>query len=105
MGVEWAAIGVLLAAGALCIGFLLGLVVGYAWRDRISRARRARVKQDLWLAEIDRAATTFAQQTAEVAAGPQVAMRTRTSGKHRKKPTKPKLEVVKSDVLQQPSRG
>ena len=34
MGIEWGAVGVVL--------FLFGVAVGYAWRDRISRARRLR---------------------------------------------------------------
>jgi len=42
MGIEWVALGVVLAAGALFLGFPVGVVVGYAWRDRISRARRVR---------------------------------------------------------------
>ena len=42
MGVEWIAVGVVLVAGALFIGFPFGVAVGYAWRDRISRARRVR---------------------------------------------------------------
>jgi hypothetical protein len=94
MGVEWAAIGVVLAAGALCIGFPLGTVFGYAWRDRISRVRRLRAKQEWQWAERDRAAMAFARSPAKVAG---------TDGKRRKKPTEAKLEVVRSDVLQQPS--
>lgn len=30
------------ALGAVLIGFPLGVLVGYLWRDSISRARRAR---------------------------------------------------------------
>jgi uncharacterized protein (DUF2062 family) len=30
------------AVGAVLIGFACGVVVGYFWQDRISRARRAR---------------------------------------------------------------
>jgi hypothetical protein len=42
MGIEWIAVGVVLAAGAIFFGLPLGVLVGYMWRDRISRARRAR---------------------------------------------------------------
>jgi hypothetical protein len=41
MGVaEWVVVGFILGAGALFVGFPVGVAVGYAWRDRISRARR-----------------------------------------------------------------
>ena len=54
--VEWVAIGVVLAAGALFVGFPVGVAVGYAWRDHISRARRARylVEQERRHAELRR---------------------------------------------------
>jgi hypothetical protein len=42
MGIEWIAAGVVLAAGAIFFGLPLGVLVGYTWRDRISRERRAR---------------------------------------------------------------
>jgi hypothetical protein len=42
MGIEWIAVGVVLAAGAIFFGLPLGVFVGYTWRDRISRERRAR---------------------------------------------------------------
>jgi hypothetical protein len=41
MGLEWIGFGAVLAAGAVFVGFPFGVAVGYAWRDRISRARRA----------------------------------------------------------------
>jgi hypothetical protein len=42
MFLEWVAVGAILAAGAVLIGFPFGVAVGYAWRDAISRARRIR---------------------------------------------------------------
>ena len=39
---DWVAVGVVLVAGAIFFGFPFGVLVGYMWRDRISRARRAR---------------------------------------------------------------
>jgi hypothetical protein len=60
MGVEWIAIGGVLAAGALFVGFPFGVAVGYAWRDSISRSRRLRVKQELRRAELEGAAAAFA---------------------------------------------
>jgi hypothetical protein len=42
MFLELAAVGAILAAGAVLIGFPFGVAVGYAWRDAISRARRIR---------------------------------------------------------------
>jgi hypothetical protein len=63
MGFEWVAVGVVLAAGALFVGFPFGVAVGYAWRDRISRARRVRylVEQERRRAELDDAAIPLAQ--------------------------------------------
>ena len=60
MGVEWIAIGGVLAAGALFVGFPFGVAVGYTWRDSISRSRRLRVKQELRRAELESAAAAFA---------------------------------------------
>jgi len=60
MGVEWIAIGGVLAAGALFVGFPFGVAVGYTWRDSISRSRRLRVKQELRRAELEGAAAAFA---------------------------------------------
>lgn len=60
MGVEWIAVGGVLAAGALFVGFPFGVAVGYTWRDSISRSRRLRVKQELRRAELDSAAAAFA---------------------------------------------
>ena len=65
MGViEWVAVGVVLVAGALFVGFPIGVAVGYKWRDRISRARRARslIEQARRHAESDAAATASARQ-------------------------------------------
>jgi hypothetical protein len=42
MDIEWVAVGVVMAAGAFLIGLPAGIAIGYAWRDRISRARRIR---------------------------------------------------------------
>jgi hypothetical protein len=42
MGIEWVAVGIVLITGAIFFGFPLGVLVGYTWRDRISRERRAR---------------------------------------------------------------
>jgi hypothetical protein len=61
MGVEWVAVGAVLAAGALFVGFPFGVAVGYAWRDRISRARRHLVEQERRRAELDGAATALAR--------------------------------------------
>jgi hypothetical protein len=149
MGIEWVAVGAVLAAGALFVGFPFGIAVGYVWRDRISRARRIRhlVEQERRRAEPDGSATALARPDtrpagrsdglrigkAEVAAASPglsarvvagetgipdatmsraqkkatgsndaVAQRTGKDGKHRKMPTKSKLEVVTRDVLQEP---
>ena len=61
MGVEWVAVGAVLAAGSLFIGFPFGVAVGYAWRDHISRARRIRhvVEQERRRGELDGAATAL----------------------------------------------
>jgi hypothetical protein len=39
LGVEWVGVGIVFAAGALFLGLPAG-AIGFAWRDRISRARR-----------------------------------------------------------------
>jgi hypothetical protein len=61
MGVEWIAVGAVLAAGALFVGFPSGVAVGYVWRDRISQARRIRYlsEQERRRAEVDRTATAL----------------------------------------------
>jgi hypothetical protein len=63
MGVEWVAVGAVLAAGALFVGFPFGVAVGYGWRDRISRGRRIRylVARERRRAEPDGAATALAR--------------------------------------------
>ena len=53
--VEWLVVGAVVAAAALFCCFSFGVVVGYAWRDRISLKRRRRVDQELKFAELDRA--------------------------------------------------
>ena len=62
--VEWIALGVVVAAGALFLGFPVGVAVGYAWRDRISRARRVRylIERARKDAELDAAAPAVAQR-------------------------------------------
>jgi hypothetical protein len=60
MGVEWIAVGALLAAGALFAGFPVGVFVGYAWRNRISNKRRLLVAEERRRAEIDAALRAFA---------------------------------------------
>jgi hypothetical protein len=54
VGIEWVAVSVVL--------FLFGVAVGYAWRDRISRARRLRylVEQARRHVELDSVATAIA---------------------------------------------
>ena len=119
MGIEVIAFGAILAAGALFFGFPLGVAVGYAWRDRISRARRHLVRQERRRAELNGAAipSLSARVAAEETGIPHAtARRTRKKateskdsvangiGKDRKrKPTKSKLKAVTSDVLQEPS--
>jgi uncharacterized protein (DUF2062 family) len=39
---EWIAVGVVMTVGAVLIGFPVGVAVGYAWRNAISRSRRIR---------------------------------------------------------------
>jgi hypothetical protein len=56
---EWVAVGAVMAAGAVLIGFPAGIAVGYAWRDRISRARRALVEQERRRAKPDAAAAAL----------------------------------------------
>jgi hypothetical protein len=54
MGSEWVAVGIVVAVGAFFVGFPIGVGVGYAWRDRISRMRRLKFAQEHRRAEIDR---------------------------------------------------
>jgi len=119
MRIELMVLGAVLAAGALLFGFSLGVAVGYAWRDRISRARRDLVRrEERRRAELHGGA--IPSLSARVAAEetsihPPTARRTRKKatkskdpvadglGKDRKrKPTKPKVKAVTSDVLQEP---
>jgi hypothetical protein len=123
MGIEWVAIGAVLAAGALFVGFAFGVAVGYAWRDRISRARRHLVEQERRRAELATAlarpetrpagrsdALRVGKPAEEVAAAsPGLsariiadAKRTGKDGKRRKMPTKSKLKVGTGDVLREP---
>ena len=122
MGFEVVAFGAFLAAGALFLGFPLGLAVGYAWRDRISRARRDLFQQERRRAELNVAAIPRSSIPALVAAEETsiphaTARRTRkkaTESKdsvangikdRKRKPTKSKLKVVTSDVLREPGSG
>jgi hypothetical protein len=63
MDIEWTAVGAVLVAGALLVGFPVGIAVGYAWRDRISRARRIRflAEQERRRTELDGVTTAFAR--------------------------------------------
>ena len=121
MEIEVIAFGAILAAGALFVGLPLGVAVGYAWRDRISRARRGLFQQERRRAELNVAAIPRSSIPALVAAEETsiphaTARRTRKKatqskdsvandiGKDRKrKPAKSKLKVVTSGVLQEPS--
>jgi hypothetical protein len=115
MGVfEWVAVGVLLTAGALFVGFPFGVAFGYVWRDRISRARRHLVEQERRrglsarvIAEetdIPHATINRARRKATESNNP-VAKRIGKDGKRRKMPTNPKLNVVTGDVPQEPGPG
>jgi hypothetical protein len=112
MGVEWIAVGAVLAAGALFGGFPIGVFVGYRWRDRISRNRRLRVALERGCAELglprpntsDRAI----RQPIEINQ-PTVRARKRTvaDASVEKRPrrqgaNKAKLTVVASDARQEP---
>jgi hypothetical protein len=59
MDIEWTAVGVVLVAGALLVGFPIGIAVGYVWRDHISRMRRIRfiAEQERRRTELDGATT------------------------------------------------
>lgn len=63
MDIEWTAVGAVLLAGALLVGFPIGIAVGYAWRDHISRMRRIRfiAEQERRRTELDGATTAFAR--------------------------------------------
>jgi hypothetical protein len=55
MSVAWVmsvAVGALLAAAALFFCFSFGVIVGYAWRDRISRRRRLLAEKEQKLEEL-----------------------------------------------------
>ena len=62
--------GIVVAAGALLIGFPVGVGVGYAWRDRISRIRRLKLAQEHRRAEIDRELAHLDAMRAARADGP-----------------------------------
>jgi hypothetical protein len=54
MGSEWIAVAIVVAGGALFFGFPVGVGIGYAWRDRISRMRRLQFAKESRRAEIER---------------------------------------------------
>jgi hypothetical protein len=54
MGIEWIAIGIVMAGGAVFVGFPVGLGVGYAWRARKSRMRRIQFAEEQRRTKIDR---------------------------------------------------
>ena len=54
MGIEWIAVGIVMAGGAVFFGFPVGVGVGYAWRARISRMRRLQVAEEQRRTKIDR---------------------------------------------------
>jgi hypothetical protein len=96
--IEWIALGVVIA-GAF---FVLGITVGYRWRDRISRARRMvhLVERDRRHAELYGVEAVLAARKRAIGSGEQVAKPTGKYGKLRKKPTKPKFKVVTGGVPQ-----
>jgi hypothetical protein len=53
MDIEWIAVGIVLACGAVFAGFPVGVGVGYAWRARISRMRRLQAAEEQRRAKID----------------------------------------------------
>jgi hypothetical protein len=71
MGTEWIAVGILLFAGALFVGFPFGVAVGYEWRSRISRMRRLRyvAEQERLRAELDAGVTALARPDMRPATG------------------------------------
>jgi hypothetical protein len=54
MGIEWIAVGIVIAGGAVFVGFPVGVGVGYAWRARKSRMRRLQAAEEQRRAKIDR---------------------------------------------------
>ena len=54
MDIEWIAVGIVMAGGAVFVGFPVGVGVGYAWRARISRMRRLQAAEEQRRAKIDR---------------------------------------------------
>jgi hypothetical protein len=54
MGIEWIAVGIVMAGGAVFVGFPVGVGVGYAWRARISRMRRLQATEEQRRTKIDR---------------------------------------------------
>jgi hypothetical protein len=67
MEVEW--------IGALFAGFPIGVFVGYAWRDSISKKRRLLVAEERRRAEIDAALRAFASPGEATAANPSISDR------------------------------
>ena len=54
MDIEWIAVGIVMAGGAVFVGFPAGVGVGYAWRARISRRRRLQAAEEQRRSKIDR---------------------------------------------------
>ena len=54
MGIEWIAVGIVMAGGAVFVGFPVGVGVGYAWRARKSRMRRIQFAEEQRRTKIDR---------------------------------------------------
>jgi hypothetical protein len=54
MSIEWIAVGIVMAGGAVFVGFPVGIWVGYAWRARLSRMRRLQAAEEQRRAKIDR---------------------------------------------------
>jgi len=69
MGIEWVVFGVVLAAGAVFVGFPSGVAVGYVWRDRISRERRRLAERERRRAELIDSAAAHARMVAGRADG------------------------------------
>jgi hypothetical protein len=104
MGIEWIAIGVVFAAGALFVGLPVGAGVGYWWRDRISRARRLRhrAEHERKDAELHRAVGALARPSAKnIIKGGNV-INTDKPKQRRKKPAK--STAVIGDLPQEASQ-
>jgi hypothetical protein len=65
MGAEWVAVVIVMAGGALFVGFPAGVGFGYMWRARISRMRRLQAAEEWRRGEIDRELALIAAQHLE----------------------------------------